>query len=102
MSYCRFSEDSDVYVYQSFNYMIVHVANNRGCIPEGYKGSLDTTKKFFTPIGLPSDGEEYHADSPSACIKILTRLKSEGYKIPQRALDRLRGDSSKQVLSISE
>ena len=93
MSYCRFAEDSDVYVYQSFKSLVVQVANNRGHIPTEYKGPLCLTGEFFHPIGLPSDGKEFHVTSPEDCITILNRLAEEGYMVPMRAFERLTAET---------
>lgn len=44
------------------------------------------------PIGLPHDGESFNDPSPVDCADRLERLRALGYKVPQRAIDALRGE----------
>lgn len=43
-------------------------------------------------IGLPFDGMRFNDDSPSACADRLEELRAIGYKVPQCAIDALRGE----------
>lgn len=67
MSYCRWSEDSQVYVYESCS------------------GGWD----IFT-----TDNDYYNELSPRACADRLESLREAGYVVPQYAIDALREEQS--------
>lgn len=60
MSYCRWSEDCDVYVYET---------------AEGYA---------VTCV------DHFHFDTPGECADKLVQLRDEGNKVPQDVIDELR------------
>ena len=71
MSYCRCGdEDSDVYVYAS--------------IYGGWEVQLSYA------IDKPKKGESYSLDTHQETLDKLLQLRSEGYKIPEAPLERLR------------
>ena len=72
MSYCRCGEDSDVYVLNTWNGIEVHV------------GHMPRPKK----LGMAGDYFEYKTNG--WCLRKLLKLREQGLKIPERALDRLR------------
>jgi hypothetical protein len=41
------------------------------------------------PIGLPHDGETFNDDTPTECAQRLFALRSQGYIVPQYAIDAL-------------
>ena len=115
MSYCRLSSDdyqSDVYVYESAEGFVIHVAARRrtgiGEQPEsigawwergedGIKEYLERDKKVqewlesgeHKDIGLPHDGETFIDETPEECAARLMELKEIGYNVPQYAIDML-------------
>ena len=77
MSYARFSEDSDIYLYKSMAYeddkvWSLHVT---AFTPNGVRSSYSPRSQDFTNIFY--------------LIKVLENIRFEGFKIPQHALDRL-------------
>jgi len=109
MSYCRWSCDnwkSDVYVYESNEGFMTHVATNRvvGDVPEepdirdaeagewieAHRAAmvyLETAER--RAIGLPSDGKTFVDDDAADCAATLLRLREQGYHIPQHSIDGL-------------
>lgn len=67
MSYCRSGDDSDVYVYLAARGWTTHVSYGGGTY-------LDFTA--------------------GACANRLERLRAEGLRVPQRAIDRLRKEDA--------
>lgn len=47
----------------------------------------------LVPIGLPHDGEQFSDASPAECADRLESLRALGYRVPQRAIDRLRQEA---------
>ena len=110
MSYCRFSSDGfqcDVYVYQSAEGWITHVAARRRAerapdydwsTPEIFKETYAVHRAFLDdeinhpslPIGLSEDGKTFCDPSPEACAVQLVRLRDLGYHVPQYAIEALR------------
>ncbi len=43
-------------------------------------------------IGLPHDGESFNDPSPADCADRLEQLRAIGYRVPQYAIDALRGE----------
>jgi hypothetical protein len=66
VSYCRFGDDSDVYVYRAALGWTTHVSFVDG-------GTLDATA--------------------TDCANRLEQLRQEGRQVPQRAIDRLRREA---------
>lgn len=118
MSYCRWSCDnwkSDVYVYESDQGFVTHVASNRvdGEVPEGprlidlaqgkvtveeYRQHSQRVSRFLDranrkPIGLPRDGKTFTVETAQECADLLLIMRSEGYHIPQHAIDGLLEDA---------
>lgn len=44
------------------------------------------------PIGLRHDGQSFSDPTPIDCAERLERLRAEGYKVPQEAIDALRSE----------
>lgn len=44
------------------------------------------------PIGLPFDAQSFNDPSPDDCADRLEALRAMGYKVPQAAIDALRGE----------
>jgi len=108
MSYCRFSSDnftSDVYVYESAEGFVTHVAVNRHVsdmpIPES-DGSIDRyieQEKWLreaghVPIRLPEDGKTFYDETAGDCAYRLEALAAMGYHVPQYAIDALREEAT--------
>jgi hypothetical protein len=47
-------------------------------------------------IGLAHDGEEFIDFSEEDCARRLEWLRSEGYRVPQRAIDRLLAEANRE------
>lgn len=60
MSYCRWSDDSDVYVYE------------------------DCRGGWTTHV---TNGEDFNDSTPGDCADRLEKLKAQGFKVPQWAID---------------
>lgn len=112
MSYCRWSSDSfqsDVYCFAHVDGGItIYVASCRreSKIPRPPDGDPinDTEEEFvkkhealmewlkqagLVPIGLPYDGATFVEPNERAAAERLLELRSAGYWVPQRAIDRL-------------
>ena len=113
MSYCRWSSDDyqcDVYVYEDVSGgWTTHVAGNRIVFAEplppdvpfnaDHMGEwLERHNKVMemvdkaqrVPIGGPSDGQTFNDATAEKCASWLEALRSEGYVVPQYAIDSLR------------
>ena len=87
MSYCRWSSNNyqcDVYVYESDLGFQTYVAGNRV--------NWDTHDRVF--IDHPEAGQSYTDTTPGQCADRLEKLKSEGFKVPQYAIDELRKEET--------
>jgi len=116
MSYCRWSSNDfqcDVYVYEdTCGGWTTHVANNRVVYAEplpppvpfdedNMDAWLERHNKVTemvheserVPIGGPSDGQTFNDETAEACVARLEVLRSEGYIVPQYAIDVLREES---------
>ena len=114
MSYCRWSSDDfqcDVYVYESADGWVTHVASNRAVFAAPVPPMADcmdveavisrhlvvsemlddATRK---PIGLPHDGESFTDMTAGECADRLESLRELGYVVPQYAIDELREDAA--------
>lgn len=111
MSYCRWSSDNwncDVYVYESDEGWVIHVANNHRiadtpcpALPDILTTSSEDWQKAYQeqcewvetsicqPIGLPEDGKTFIEESPANCANRLIELKNTGYVVPQHVIDTL-------------
>lgn len=122
MSYARFSSDdfrSDVYVYESADGFVLHVASNRTTITdeqhatlppagdltseEGIQAYLDRnnalhqlvmTAAAVEAIDHPQAGETFILDEPGDCADKLEELRTEGFYVPQHAIDTLREEQN--------
>jgi hypothetical protein len=119
MSYCRWSCDnwkSDVYVYESADGFVTHVAVNKivGTVPavphildltegrislDDYRRASVKASRFLdrckrAPLGLPSDGKTFIDATPDECAETLLRLRAEGYHVPQYAIDELHEEAT--------
>jgi len=72
MSYCRFSEDSEVYVWTSGTHITVQVGSNNS----GVKRSI----------------KEFKVGKEKKVIKYLNKLREKSIKIPEKVFDRLRDE----------
>lgn len=98
MSYCRFGDDSDVYVYMSGNGITIHVANKRkkdgvdvAAKMEGVKPKdmVDVFEDCYETIPLPCVGEDYMGLDHEEALEILTKLDALGYRVPTCVFVRL-------------
>lgn len=122
MSYARFSSDdfrSDVYVYESADGFVLHVASNRANITEEQYAALPTAGDLTSEEGIkayldhnnalhqlimtganseaidhPQAGETYVLDAPGDCADKLEELRKEGFYIPQFAINTLREEQN--------
>jgi len=104
MSYCRFSPESDVYVYADVaGGFTTHVANNN--ITNEYLRDVATWAREGRlrdlppppPLKLPHAGMTFNDETIPACILRLLSLRECGYKVPEYALERLRRESGQVV-----
>lgn len=72
MAYCRFGEDSDVYMYSS--------------IIGGFQFHITDRNS------LGKTGIDFHVPTIEDALHRMTRLKTQGFKVPEYALDRLRSE----------
>ena len=123
MSYCRFSDMNfacDAYVYESCNGgYVVCVASNRIVTELPPRPMIDTgemtddeqyewAKEFAVeyntwldavtaaervPINGPLDGEYRNFNTPGETADFLEEMRSEGYNVPQYAIDALRDEA---------
>lgn len=117
MSYCRFSSDdwrSDVYVYESHDGWVVHVAGSRGHKPvpaPDMKGLIDgrvpaelvaeqvadmrrrIEERRLVPIDHPLAGESRTFGEPSCCADWLEHLMTEGFHVPEHVVPALREEA---------
>lgn len=113
MSYCRFSSDNfycDVYVYQSCDRFVIHVAGRRqppGAPPDPFdfvasnvfdadvfveahaKRKVWSNKNPLVDIDHPEAGASFHHATARECAENLIRLRGEGFVVPQYAIDEL-------------
>jgi len=99
MSYCRTSEESDLYAYHSIsgNYELM-VACNRvpdNIIDANHNNIVEIIESEKYKIGLPYDGETYKFNTLQELKDKMLELKEIGYKVPDEAfelIDRELGD----------
>lgn len=97
MSYCRWGDNSNVYMfYHMDGYYSINVASSRATGPSHTEelfsvlNDVPTELPFrATPIGLAHDGEQFMADTPEDALNTLLMLANEGYLVPQHPIDRL-------------
>lgn len=124
MSYCRWSSDNfycDAYVYESSAGWETHLANQRrppGAPDNGATAMFKSLQVLrndlaadayrlaqaawdewaernpLQPIDHDEAGESFIHESPGECADNLERLRSEGFVIPQYAIDALREKQS--------
>ncbi len=124
MSYCRWSSDDfqcDVYVYESEDGYVIHVASNRLFwlvpLPKPYTGYGDefdfedwyqrhrTVRDLMdspdthtiAPIGLPHDGETFIEDDAEEAAARLVELQKLGYQVPDYAIEELREEANERT-----
>lgn len=78
MSYCRFSESSDIYCYPASYGIVIRVAVNR----------FNPIIGDFQEIGLGEDGKTFNCDNYLEAYNVLLELQKQGYRIPQYTIDR--------------
>ena len=107
MSYCRFSDMSftcDAYVYESCNggYDVFVARNRPQNIPphpgwknfDEYINWMDLVSAAERiPINGPLDGEYRNFLTPGETADFLEEMRSEGYNVPQYAIDALRDEA---------
>ena len=117
MSYCRWSTNDfqcDVYVYEDVaGGWTTHVACNRVLynepLPDPVPFDKESIDAFIerhnkvmemvnnaerVPIGGPSDGQSFNDATPGKCADWLEVLRSEGYIVPQFAIDTLKEEEA--------
>ncbi|BAU40063.1 hypothetical protein [Ralstonia phage RSP15] len=70
MSYCRFGKDSDLYMYHSGSGYCFHLAQSF----------------------VYDAGKDFVIEKAEDALRRLKRLKTQGYKIPDRAIKRLESE----------
>lgn len=119
MSYCRWSSDDfqcDVYVYEDVcGGWTTHVADRRRVIPADVLASLpvgntddvmtyfarnsalmqwmDNNEAGYVQLPEPNAGQSFNDDTPGACADRLEALRTEGFNVPQYAIDELRAEA---------
>ena len=115
VSYCRWTDDSDVYVYEDASGgWTTHVAGRRrvGAPPPAplalaadgqifwymllhrmRQSALEVTGDPMEEIASPSAGMSFNDISPGECADRLEALRAEGLMVPQYAIDELREES---------
>jgi hypothetical protein len=111
VSYARWSSRSNVYVYESEDGFVTHVAARRWAepIPEARLSLLVDGQRFWwelqrrlerqarevtalVPIGMPHDGATFVDKTAGECADRLEGLRVWGYLVPDRAAEVLRGE----------
>lgn len=115
MSYCRFGDDSDVYVYSDacVGGWSTHIAARRRIRPltedcpskedfeneEVWKAAHRAwmervfSDDNYEELQLPPEGDYYHTETVADTIDLLKRLQGLGYVVPVRAFDRLQWEA---------
>ena len=121
MSYCRWSSDDfqcDVYVYEDVcGGWTTHVAGRRRVLPDAVRAAfpaitdagnvhqyfdrhaavmswIESEPQHWTDLSrLPSAGATFNDPTPTACADRLELLRSEGFHVPQYAIDELRAET---------
>lgn len=115
MSYCRFSSDdfqSDIYCYASDNGFHILIAANRVVFTDPLPSVIEFTdenieayterfnivlemvrKSQHKPIDLKYAGDDLLEPTAAKAVERLEQLKTIGYYIPQRAIDRLKDEA---------
>ena len=116
MSFCRFSSDDfqcDVYAYEGMLGVHIAVAKTRAvsdtpvpALPVPWHSApaadlmaaLAAQKAWLATaqrvqIGLPHDGESLVVGSCSEAAALLEQLRTDGYRVPQYAIDALLAES---------
>ena len=114
MSYCRFSSDcyqSDVYVYEGWNGIAIHVAGARlysnqprpeppdDMDPEkiiAYHAACREWAKAaeLRIIGLPCDRQDFYESTPGEAAQKLIELRDMGYWVPEYAIEALQEEQT--------
>ena len=116
MSYCRFSDEDfhcDVYVYESRDGYVTHVASRRHVLPDGLlppplpdDASAEewiarhmrvmeiVSAAGMEEIDLPEAGDWFVHATPGGCADNLERLRAAGFRVPQYAIDALRAEAA--------
>ena len=103
MSYCRWSDKSDVYCYANVNgCWTVHLAGRRripGAPENPYKLGTNTDEhikweeehgaELWVPVPAYDGQTDWDLGEPEECRDFLITLKEAGYMVPQYAIDRL-------------
>lgn len=127
MSYCRFScndYQSDVYVYEGSDGVVIHVAASRFIVTEQLPDPvivddpadkeaigrwldrnrivnevMDRSEREF--IGLPHDGEDFCLQTLEEAADKLEELAEMGYRVPAGAIEEIRQDALQNTDEIS-
>lgn len=118
MSYCRWSSNSfrcDVYVYESPDGFVTHVACTRAVLPDNAQAPslrllvdgnarqwLVETRAFDAllhaarkvAIDHPEAGETFVHDTAGECAGNLERLAAQGFRVPASVIDDLRAEQA--------
>ena len=100
MSYIRWSDDSDVYVYHNVNGLYsIHVAGNRKIAGKEFddlkafhmnaKDMEGYFNKCYEPINLGHDGDDFHEKTLEDTWERLMSLRLIGYRVPDVAFERI-------------
>ena len=115
MSYCRWTDDSDVYVYEDASGgWTTHVAGRRRIDPppgpslellrDGQvfwylmldrmsDSAREVTGDPMEDLAAPSAGKSFNDPTPGECADRLEALRAEGLMVPQYAIDDLREEA---------
>lgn len=83
MSFARWTDDSDLYVYESDEGFMIHIAGRR----KNADGELED-------IALPEVGKTFVLDTPGECADKCEELGRLGYAVPDYLLSELREEEA--------
>ncbi len=101
MSYCRWTDESDVYCYEDcMGGFTTHVAGQRlkpgaelpdlwaaGQRDEDFWAAIDAS---YEPVGFACDGETFNDSDLESLLDRLLELRAMGYKVPEYAIESVR------------
>lgn len=78
MAYCRWSNSSDIYCYESLQGWEVHIANKK--------------MPWCPSMDIPYSGESFTLDTATEAAELLTELAMLGYLVPDGVISDLRSE----------
>lgn len=78
MAYCRWSEYSDIYCYESYNGYEVHIASKK--------------MSWCPSMNIPYSGQSFTLDTATEAAELLTELAILGYLVPDGVINDLRSE----------